>query len=165
MLYLRARARIEILCRFSQRNGCPDMARRASAVDLSGSLPINPYAPDLKPADRRRQVGEHLRAIQKDGQHDFSGDPNVQHVSDSDAALVAAKALLMAGRRILLRDLDSGEMPIRYERDDARRRVTVTLEGRFGRSPSIRRAAVCSTAHAVHGGPGTLCRDAAEEAR
>jgi hypothetical protein len=50
-----------------------------------------------------------LGRVSRDGQHDFSGDPNVQHVSDRDAALVAAKALLIAGRRILLRDLDSGE--------------------------------------------------------
>ena len=50
-----------------------------------------------------------LGRVSKDGQRDFDGDPNVQHVSDRDAALVAAKALLVAGRRILLRDLDSGE--------------------------------------------------------
>jgi hypothetical protein len=50
-----------------------------------------------------------LGRVSKDGQRDFDGDPNVQHVSERDAALVAAKALLVAGRRILLRDLDSGE--------------------------------------------------------
>jgi hypothetical protein len=50
-----------------------------------------------------------LGRVLKDGQRDFDKDPNVQHVSDRDAALVAAQALLVPGRRILLRDLDIGE--------------------------------------------------------
>jgi hypothetical protein len=50
-----------------------------------------------------------LGRVSRDGQRDFDGDPNVQHASDRDAALVAARALIAAGRRILLRDLDTGE--------------------------------------------------------
>jgi hypothetical protein len=47
--------------------------------------------------------------VLKDGQRDFDGIPNIQHVSDRDAALSAAKALLLPGRRILLRNIDTGE--------------------------------------------------------
>ena len=50
-----------------------------------------------------------LGRVSKDGQSDFDSDPNVQHVSNRDAALIGAKALLAAGRRILIRDLDTGE--------------------------------------------------------
>jgi hypothetical protein len=50
-----------------------------------------------------------LGRVSTNGQRDFDRDPNVQHVSDRDAALIAAKALLATGRRILLRDLDTGE--------------------------------------------------------
>jgi hypothetical protein len=47
--------------------------------------------------------------VSKDGQRDFDSEPNVQHVSDSEAAFAAARALRAPGRRILLRDLDTGE--------------------------------------------------------
>jgi hypothetical protein len=45
----------------------------------------------------------------KDGQQDFHGQPNVKYMSDRAAAVAGAKALLRPGRRIYLRNIDTGE--------------------------------------------------------
>jgi hypothetical protein len=47
--------------------------------------------------------------VSEDGQQDFHGGVNVQHVSDRAAAVAKAKALVQPGRRIFLRNLDSGD--------------------------------------------------------
>jgi hypothetical protein len=43
-----------------------------------------------------------------DGQRDFQGRVNVVHVSNRAAAVAKAKALVQPGRRIFLRNIDSG---------------------------------------------------------
>jgi hypothetical protein len=50
-------------------------------------------------------VGQVLR----DGQQDFHAQMNVKYVSDRAAAEAEAKALVVPGRRILLRNLDTGD--------------------------------------------------------
>jgi hypothetical protein len=47
--------------------------------------------------------------VLKDGQCGFEGQPNVQYLRRRDEALTIAKALLVPGRRILVKDLDTGE--------------------------------------------------------
>ena len=44
-----------------------------------------------------------------DGQRDFHGQPNVTYVSDRAAAVAEAKTLVMPGRRIFFRNLDTGD--------------------------------------------------------
>jgi hypothetical protein len=44
-----------------------------------------------------------------DGQQEFRGQADVEYVTDRDAALAKARALLVRGRRIFLLDMDSGE--------------------------------------------------------
>ena len=54
----------------------------------------------------------HLHAVgsvYKDGQQDFAGRANVNHIVGRPAALVEAKALVIPGRRIYLLEFDSGE--------------------------------------------------------
>jgi hypothetical protein len=46
--------------------------------------------------------------VSVDGQQDFHGGVNVQHVSDRAAAVTKAKALVQPGRRMFLRNLDTG---------------------------------------------------------
>ena len=47
--------------------------------------------------------------VAQDGQQDFRGQTDVKYVSDRAAALALARTLLVAGRRIFLLDIDSGE--------------------------------------------------------
>ena len=47
--------------------------------------------------------------ISKDGQQEFRGQTDVKYVGDRAAALSEARALLGAGRRIFLLDMESGE--------------------------------------------------------
>jgi hypothetical protein len=46
--------------------------------------------------------------VSKEGQEDFHSEENVKYETDRDAAVAAAKALAAPGRRILLRNLDTG---------------------------------------------------------
>jgi hypothetical protein len=46
--------------------------------------------------------------VSKEGQEDFHSEENVKYETDRDAALAAAKALATPGRRILLRNIDTG---------------------------------------------------------
>ena len=46
--------------------------------------------------------------VSQDGQQDFHGGVNVEHVRDRAAAVAKAKALVQPGRRIFLLNLDSG---------------------------------------------------------
>ena len=46
--------------------------------------------------------------VSKDGQQDFHGGVNVEYVSDRAAAVAKAKALVQSGRRMFLRNLDTG---------------------------------------------------------
>jgi hypothetical protein len=47
--------------------------------------------------------------VAKDRQQDFSSHMNVTYVSDRAAAVAAAKALVVPGRRIFLWDIDTGD--------------------------------------------------------
>lgn len=47
--------------------------------------------------------------VSRDGQQDFQGQENVNHVTGRAAAVAAAKTLVVPGRRILLQDIDTGE--------------------------------------------------------
>jgi hypothetical protein len=44
-----------------------------------------------------------------DGQQDFRAQTNVKYVRDRSAAVAEAKALVVPGRRIFLRNLDTGD--------------------------------------------------------
>ena len=50
-----------------------------------------------------------LGQVSQDGQQDFHNQENVTHESDYAAAVAAARALLAPGRRIFLRNLDTGD--------------------------------------------------------
>ena len=47
--------------------------------------------------------------VTKDGQQDFDTHVNVKYASDRAAAVADAKALVMPGRRIFFRNLDTGD--------------------------------------------------------
>jgi hypothetical protein len=47
--------------------------------------------------------------ITKDGRQDFDTHVNVRYASDRAAAVADAKALVVPGRRIFFRNLDTGE--------------------------------------------------------
>jgi hypothetical protein len=47
--------------------------------------------------------------VSRDGQQDVHGQADVQHVRDHAAAVAAAKTLVTPGRRIFLRDIDTGQ--------------------------------------------------------
>jgi hypothetical protein len=47
--------------------------------------------------------------VTKDGQQDFDTHVNVKYESDRAAALADAKALVVPGRRIFFRNLDTGD--------------------------------------------------------
>jgi hypothetical protein len=47
--------------------------------------------------------------VSSDGQQDFHAQMNVKYVSDRAAAVAEAEALVVPGRRIFLRNLDTGD--------------------------------------------------------
>jgi len=47
--------------------------------------------------------------VSKNGQQDFGSDANVTYEIDHAAALAQAKALVVPGRRIFFRDIDTGD--------------------------------------------------------
>lgn len=47
--------------------------------------------------------------VVKDGQQDFLGQADLEYVIDRAAAIAAAKALVMPGRQVFFRDIDTGE--------------------------------------------------------
>ena len=47
--------------------------------------------------------------VSKEAQQDFEGQTNVKYVSDRAAAVAAAKALVMPGRRIFDLNIDTGD--------------------------------------------------------
>jgi len=47
--------------------------------------------------------------VSQDGQQDFNGQENLKHESDYAAAVAAAQALLVPGRRIFFRNLDTDD--------------------------------------------------------
>jgi hypothetical protein len=46
--------------------------------------------------------------VYEDGQQDFQRHTNVKHVTSREAAIAEAKAILIAGRRIFVYDIDTG---------------------------------------------------------
>jgi hypothetical protein len=44
-----------------------------------------------------------------DGQQDFHGQESAQYISDRDAAVAAAKALVVRGQRIFIRNIDTDD--------------------------------------------------------
>jgi hypothetical protein len=47
--------------------------------------------------------------VSKNGQQDFGSDANVTYEIDYAAAVAQAKALVVPGRRIFFRDIDTGD--------------------------------------------------------
>ena len=47
--------------------------------------------------------------VSKDGQQDFDGQTNLKHVKDRAAAVTEAKALVVPGGRIFMRNIDTGD--------------------------------------------------------
>ena len=47
--------------------------------------------------------------VSKDGQQDFSSEANVQYEIDYAGAVAQAKALVLPGRRIFFRNIDTGD--------------------------------------------------------
>ena len=47
--------------------------------------------------------------VSRDGQQDFGREANVEYEIDYTAAVARAKALVLPGRRIFFRDLDTGD--------------------------------------------------------
>jgi len=46
--------------------------------------------------------------VSTDGQQDFHGQTNLKYVSDQAAAVAEAQAIVVPGRRIFLRNIDTG---------------------------------------------------------
>jgi hypothetical protein len=47
--------------------------------------------------------------VSKDGQQDFGSEAHVRYETDYAAAVAQAKALLVAGRRMFFRNIDTGD--------------------------------------------------------
>ena len=47
--------------------------------------------------------------VANDGQEDFRGEMNVEYVIDYAAAVAEARRLVVSGRRILFRNIDTGD--------------------------------------------------------